>query len=119
MRRLFVAIMLSALLNAPALACGVSSNSQHISPTWPPATATIDRLLPNAKLTDAEVKNIKALRAEITKLVDSHKLNEARAVEVKAMEILGYKWTSFICTPPMWVKSSPKTVEAVGHLGLA
>jgi hypothetical protein len=105
MRRLFVAITLSALLSAQALACGAIADSQHIVPNWPPTTATIDKLLPNAKLTDAEVNNIRRLRSEIAKLVASHKLNEARGVESEAMRILGYKWTSFICTPPMWVKS--------------
>ena len=105
MHRLFVAVTLSVLLSAQALACGIGPDGQHvISPNWPPTTATIDKLLPNAKLTDAELDHIRQLRTEIAKRVAKHKLSEARWAEDEAMRILGYKWTSFICTPPMWVK---------------
>ena len=108
MRRLMVAVMLSALLTAPALACGLSL---RFAPRMPPPGAAIDQLLPDAKVTDAEKENIKTLRAEIAKLVADHKMQEARAVEERAMKIIGYGKIWLHCGPGtfMWMKLPPKT----------
>jgi hypothetical protein len=107
MRPLFVAIMLSALLTAPALACGPKPNGPQI----PPLAATLDKLLPNAKLADAEMETLRGLRAEITKLAADQKLREARVVEEQAMKLLGYRKVIFRCGGgiPVWIKIRPKT----------
>ena len=108
MRPLFVGIILSALLTTSAFACGPNTNGVRRLPTWPPAAA-IDKLLPHAKLDDAELRHLKALRAEIAELVARDKMQKAHTVEVEAMTILGY-----IETPGwfrggfVWKKSYPK-----------
>jgi hypothetical protein len=113
MRRLFVAVMLSALLTAPALACGPIHKVTR-APHIPPLAAALDNLLPNAKLADAEMDNLKALRAEIAKLAADHKMEQARLVEAQAMKILGYTRMSLRCGSGtfMWRKFTP--LKAVG-----
>jgi hypothetical protein len=107
-RRLFVAVMLSTLLTAPALACGLSP---RFGPQMPPPGVAVDQLLPDAKLADADMENLKALRAEIAKLVADRKLQEARTVEEQAMKILGYRKLWLHCGPGtfIWMKLPPKT----------
>src|SRR5450830_1930164 len=96
MRPLFVAIMLSALLTAPALACGPKPSGAH-APQIPPLAAILDKLMPNAKLADTEMETLKVLRAEIAKLAADQKLREARVVEEQAMKLLGYHKVVFRC----------------------
>jgi hypothetical protein len=112
MRPLFVAIMLSALLTAPALACGPSTNGTRAQQI-PPLAALLDDLLPNAKLADAEMENLKALRAKIAKLAAGHKMQEARAVEEQAMKIIGYRKVWLRCGPGtfLWMKLPPKIAK--------
>ena len=110
MRRLFAAIVLSALLTAPALGCGLSL---RFAPQMPPPGAALDGLLPDAKLADADMENLKVLRAEIAKQVADHKTKEARAVEEQAMKILGYRKLWLHCGPGtfIWMKLAPKTAK--------
>jgi hypothetical protein len=108
MRRLFAAMMLSALLTVPALGCGLNP---RLAPQMPPPGEAVDDLLPDAKLADADTEKLKMLRAEIAKLVADHKMKEARAVEEQAMKILGYKKLWLHCGPGTftWMKLAPKT----------
>jgi hypothetical protein len=108
MRPLFVAIMLSALLTAPALACGPSTNGTRAQQI-PPLAALLDDLLPNAKLADAEMENLKALRGKIAKLAADHKMKQAREVEKQAMKILGYRQILLRCGAGtfLWGKVTP------------
>jgi hypothetical protein len=108
MRRLFVGVILSALLTAPGLACGPNRNPAL---RIPPPGAAIAPLSRNAKLTDAERENLKTLRAAIAKLAADQKMQEARAIEEQAMKIIGYRKLWLHCGPGtfIWMKQAPKT----------
>jgi hypothetical protein len=108
MRRMLVVFMLSALFTAPALACGFKPSNTH-APAMPPLAATLDKLLSNATLADAEMKTLKMLRTQIANLADDHKMQEARAVEEQAMKLLGYHKVIFRCGGgiPTWIKTTP------------
>ena len=81
--------------------------------------ATLDKLLPNAKLADAEMETLRGLRAEITKLAADQKLREARVVEEQAMKLLGYRKVIFRCGGeiPVWIKLPRMTTTLTPGVG--
>jgi hypothetical protein len=87
MRALVLATVLSAFIAAPALACGPANGGRF---QIPPVAADIDELLPKAELPKAEIEKVKALRAQIAKLMAAGKEQLAREAEEQAMRILGY-----------------------------
>jgi hypothetical protein len=96
MRPLLLALVLSGLIVAPALACGPAvKNGAPI----PPIASALDDLLPKAELSAADLEKVRALRAEIATLVASNNMREARHVEEQAMAILGYRKALTRCGP--------------------
>jgi hypothetical protein len=109
MRPFMIGAVLAALLVTPALACGPASQGKPASqakPHIPPLAAVLDELLPNANLSEADSKTVRALRAQIKKLAAARKEQEARKVEEQAMEVLGYRKAWLRCGPGtfMWMK---------------
>jgi hypothetical protein len=88
MRVLFVfAMLLSALAAQPAAACGTST---HAKSRIPPPGASIESSLKQAKLPAAEAAEVRALQAEVQRLATTDEA-EARKLEKRAMDILGYR----------------------------
>jgi hypothetical protein len=88
MRALLLGLALSVLIAAPAGACGPIGKG---GATLPPPAAAIDRLLPEAKLSAADMEKVSALRAQIDDAVAAAQADAARAAETQAMRILGYR----------------------------
>ena len=116
MRALVLAVALSALMAGPAVACGsadkgnvdkgnvdkgnVDKGKAHV----PALAAVMDRLLPGAELSAADLAKVTALRAEIMKLAAAGKEEAAREAE----EILGYTkgWLRCGSGTFTWIKLS-------------
>jgi hypothetical protein len=112
MRRVLGIVLLSTVVAAPAFACGPGGTTRGGGMAYqPPLAVLIDAELTRAKLDDVEMTNLKAMRAEIATLAAKKKTTEARAVEEKAMLMLGYRkaWTA--CGPGsfLWMKLPTKT----------
>jgi len=109
MRRLLAAIALSAALATPVLACGAGTQGPAGQPE-PPLAARLDDALRSAKLPDAALAQVEALRAEIARLAAADDVRQAREVEGAAMNILGYRKTWLRCGPGsfQWTKPAPK-----------
>jgi Spy/CpxP family protein refolding chaperone len=62
-----------------------------------------------SSLPEPQMQQIRTLREDIRKLVAANREDEARAVEEKAMQLLGYKKMWLACGPGtfMWVKFEP------------
>ncbi|HKA82084.1 MAG TPA: hypothetical protein VKD43_18730 [Xanthobacteraceae bacterium] len=103
MRALVLGITLSALIAAPAMACGPTATDKA---PIPPLAAVLDDLLPEAQLSPADLEQVKALRAQIRKLAAAGKETAAREAEEQAMSILGYGKAWLRCGPGtfMWMK---------------
>jgi hypothetical protein len=103
MRALLLGIALAALIAAPAMACGSIGKG---GAALPPPAAAIDRLLPDAKLSTADMEKVTALRAQITDAVAAGQETAAREAETQAMQILGYQKAFTRCGPGsfMWRK---------------
>jgi hypothetical protein len=103
MRKLLLGIALSALVAAPALACGAGSDMRSGGPHIPPLAAAIDDLLPQADL-----DKVTALRAKIKQAAAAGKEEAAREAEAQAMAIMGYKKAWLACGPGtfIWMKLS-------------
>jgi len=112
MRPLLAGLVLSTLVAAPALACGPSASGASV-PKTPPLAASLDNELGNAKFPNAELKQLKALRAEINELAARDKMQQAREVEQQAMTILGYRKLFLRCGPGIfvWMKLPLKATE--------
>src|SRR5262249_32666746 len=87
MRALVLATTLFAFIAAPALACGAGNGGRVQIPR---IAASIDELLPQSELPSSEIDKVKALRAQIAKLMAVGKERSAREAEEQAMRILGY-----------------------------
>jgi hypothetical protein len=96
MRALILATTLSAFIAAPASACGLGNGGRL---QIPPVAAAIDELLPKTELPKSEIDKVKALRAQIAKLMAVGKERLAREAEEQAMRILGYTKLYFRCGP--------------------
>ena len=96
MRPLLLGLVLSTLIVSPALACGPASKTQS---NLPPLAASLDAMLPKAKLTAADAAKVGALRVKMTKLASTGKQDEARDAEEEAMRILGYEKAYMRCGP--------------------
>ena len=114
MRRLLAAVALSTLVTMPVLACGFDTKGTGTQPI-PSLAALLDDQMPTAKLPDAEVQQVKVLRAKIATLAAENKMQQAREVEEKAMKILGYRKMWLRCEPGtfLWMRLAPKTSEFV------
>jgi hypothetical protein len=108
MRKLLLGIALSALLAAPALACGAGSDMRSGGPHIPPLAAAIDDLLPQADLSATDLDKVKVLRAKIKEAAAAGKEEAAREAEAQAMAIMGYKKAWLACGPGtfIWMKLS-------------
>jgi hypothetical protein len=104
MRALILATALSTFIAAPALACGPANGGRF---QMPPIAAGIDELLPKAELPEAEIEKVKALQAQIAKLMAVGKEQLAREAEEQAMRILGYRKVYLRCGPGtfLWWRS--------------
>jgi hypothetical protein len=103
MRNLLLGIAFAALIAGPALACGGPGKPKfHI----PAPGASIDAFMPEARLSDVELKEVRALRDEVGALVAAHQEAQAGKVEERAMRILGYKKLWLHCGPGtfIWMK---------------
>ena len=80
-------LVLTALLTAPAMACGPDGTDRGAPPT-PPIAAALNGYEKDAALSSADRAKIKELRAKIDDLVKVHKEGEARKVEEQAMAIM-------------------------------
>jgi hypothetical protein len=107
MRELLLGIVLSALVAAPALACGAGGDTRG-GPHIPPLAAAIDDILPKADLSKADLDKVTALRAKIKQAAVAGKEEAAREAEAQAMAILGYKKAWLACGPGtfIWLKMS-------------
>jgi hypothetical protein len=105
MRALALAIVLVALVAAPALACGPTKPGE---PRIPPLAEPLDYLLSRTELVPAEREKVAPLRAQIGKLAAAGQEDAAREVEEQAMRILGYAKLWPKCGPGifMWAKMS-------------
>ena len=103
MRTLVFGLVLSALIAAPALACGLGVKGGS---SGPPIAAALDERLPKAELPAADLEKVRGLRAEIATLIASNDLREARHAEEQAMAILGYRKALTRCGPGsfLWAK---------------
>jgi hypothetical protein len=103
MRALLLGIALTAFVAAPAVACGPIGKG---GTAFPPPAAAIDRLLPDANLSAADMEKVTALRARITDAVAAGQETVAREAETQAMQILGYQKAFTRCGPGsfMWRK---------------
>jgi len=110
MRSLMLGIAFAALIAAPALACGGPGN---IKPSIPAPGASIDDFLPEAKLSEAELKQVRALRAKVGTLVAARRQAQAAKVEEQAMLILGFKKLWPRCGPGtfLWMKLAPVVTQ--------
>ena len=88
MRAILLGLVLSGLIAAPALACGPGTKG---GAPIPPIASVLDEELPKAQLTEDDLAKARALRAQIATLVAAKKVDQARAVEEKAMALLGYR----------------------------
>jgi hypothetical protein len=71
------------------------------------------RLLPEAKLSEAELKEVRALRAKVGTLVAAHRQAQAAKIEEQAMLILGFKKLWPRCGPGtfLWMKLAPVVTQ--------
>jgi hypothetical protein len=91
------AIAFSAVVVAPALACGPK-----------PLAAAFDQLLPEAQLPAEQIERAKALRVRMTTAMTAGDETAARKAEEEAMEMLGYRKAPMRCGPGSftWMKMS-------------
>jgi hypothetical protein len=110
MRSVTLGIAIAALVAAPALACGGPGISK---PDIPAPGASIDGFLPDAKLSEAELTQVRALRAKVGTLVAAHREAQARKIEEQAMLILGFKKLWLRCGPGtfIWMKLAPVVTQ--------
>ncbi len=110
MRALVLAVALSALIAGPAVACGSADkgNVDKGKAHAPPLAAVMDKLLPGAELSPADLEKVTTLRAEIRKLASAGKEEAARDAEEQAMKILGYAkgWLKCGAGTFAWIKLS-------------
>jgi hypothetical protein len=110
MRALVLGVALSALIAAPAVACGSADKGKadkgngHV----PPLAAVMDKLLPGTDLSPADLAKVTALRAQIRNLAAGGKEEAAREAEEQAMKILGYVkgWLRCGSGTFTWIKPS-------------
>jgi hypothetical protein len=80
-------LTLATLLAAPSLACG----GPKLPPGQPPdPVAVIDELLPKAKLSQADLDQVRALQSQARALVAAKQHDEAQRVIVRAERIMGF-----------------------------
>jgi hypothetical protein len=108
MRTLVLVVALSALIAAPALACGPKGHGSpsHGNPNIPAVAEALDALLPEVTLAQADLDKVTVLRTQIKQLVASGKETAARKAEEEAMRILGYRKAWLRCGPGTftWMK---------------
>jgi hypothetical protein len=100
MRTLVFGLALSALIAAPALACGTAKSGL----SGPPIAGLLDERLAQAQLAQADLAKVRDLRATIATLVAADKIDQARAAEQEAMGILGYRKVASRCGGFAWYK---------------
>jgi len=102
-RSLFLAIVLSSLIAAPALACGPAAKGEASTSR---IVAELDERVAKAKLPDADLAKVKELRARIETLVAGKDIVQAHKTQEEAMGILGYKKALMRCGPGSysWIK---------------
>jgi hypothetical protein len=108
MRALFVGVVVSCLVTAPALACGSTDSSQSPFLHVPPLTESLDKLLSDADadLSSADRSAIVDLRARIADLASMGKEHTARKVQARTMRALGFEKRVYFCGPGSvtWVR---------------
>jgi hypothetical protein len=103
MRAFLFGLVLSGLIAAPALACGPAVKGAAPTPSF---VAELDDHLANAKVAEADMANVRDLRAKIATLVAEKKIAQARDAQEEAMRILGYRKALMRCGPGSysWIK---------------
>jgi hypothetical protein len=94
MRKIILAVALSALAATPTLACGPSGGRGI-----PAIGKSIDAFLPKSGLNSADKGKVTLLRTQIRMLVTDGKTEEARKTEEEAMRILGFEKAWLRCGP--------------------
>jgi hypothetical protein len=102
MRAVLFGIALAALMAAPAIACGPVGKDGGFQ--GPALAAAIDNLLPEAKLSAADMEKVRTLRAQIKDAVAAGQERAAREAEVQAMRVLGYERAFTRCRSFSWRK---------------
>jgi hypothetical protein len=102
MRALLLGIAFAALMAAPAMGCGPVGKDGGFQ--GPPLAAAIDNLLPEAKLSPADIEKVRTLRAQIKDAVAAGQEREAREAELQAMRVLGYERAFTRCRSFSWRK---------------
>ena len=110
MRRILLTVALTALLAAPAMACGSPGAPKR---EVPPLGAALDELLPKATLTEAQLERVRVFRAEMERFAADNREMEARQIEEQVMLILGYTKAYPMCGRAAfwWLKPPPKPVS--------
>lgn len=92
MRTLMLGLVLATLLAASAFACdgGRAKGVSAVPPRDPAVGAALDKLLPNAKLSEEDAAKAAALSASARRLAAAGETEAARDFEERAMLVLGY-----------------------------
>ena len=101
MRAFLLALAVSTLIAAPALACGTAAKT---SAPIPPIGTDLDAHLAKAQLSEADLAKVRDLRARIETLIAEKNIGEAWKTETEAMGILGYERHLSRCGPGYWSK---------------
>jgi hypothetical protein len=103
MRSLVLGLALCGLIAAPAMACGPAAKGEAATPR---IVAEVDDHLANAKLSEADLAQVRDLRAKIETLVAAKNIVQAHKAQEEAMGILGYKKALMRCGPGSysWIK---------------
>jgi hypothetical protein len=105
MRAFLAGIMLLGLTAASASACGFGTKAAR--PAVPAVGTEIARKLKSEQIAPDIAAKVKALTTTMASLLADHKIDEARAVEEHAMQLLGYHKAYLRCGPgvAVWMKA--------------
>ena len=103
MRAVLLGVILAGSIVAPAMACGPAGAK---GPQIPPLAASLDHLLTETTLPEADAERVRTLRQQIAHFAAQGQEPEARKAEEEAMRLLGYKKGWLRCGPGtfLWTK---------------
>lgn len=108
MRAVLLGIVVAGSMIAPAIACGPAGPN---GPSIPPLAASLDRLLLQTKLPEADAERVRTLRERISAFAARGEENLARQAEEEAMGLLGYKKGWLRCGPGTFLWARTKQAE--------
>src|SRR5262245_21935697 len=101
MRPLLLALALAIPLTTPALACA------KLESLFPVTVTRIDGMQPRGKLSQANLKRLKALKSRAKALIAAERYDEAERVVKKAERVMGFVEAS--CAPPSMLQNTQAT----------